>query len=78
MKVTVFNTKPYVEQFFTRVNDDFHHELLFLEDHLTAETAMLAKGSRGVCIFVNDTTDAGILQQLKDVGVDLIALRCAW
>ncbi|MFZ9011736.1 MAG: 2-hydroxyacid dehydrogenase [Anaerohalosphaeraceae bacterium] len=77
MKVTVFNTKPYVEQFFTRVNADFHHELLFLEDHLTAETAVLAKGSRGVCIFVNDTTDAGILQQLKNVGVELIALRCA-
>ena len=26
MKVTVFNTKPYVEHFFKRVNSQFSHE----------------------------------------------------
>jgi D-lactate dehydrogenase len=77
MKVTVFNTKPYVEEFFTRANGQFGHELVFLGEHLNANTTALAKGSRGICIFVNDTTDAAILEQLKAVGVELIALRCA-
>ena len=77
MKVTVFNTKPYVEEFFTRANGAFGHELVFLGEHLNANTAALATGSGGICIFVNDTTDAAILEQLKAVGVELIALRCA-
>ncbi|MHC5164122.1 MAG: 2-hydroxyacid dehydrogenase [Planctomycetota bacterium] len=77
MKVTVYNTKPYVEQFFTRVNAPFGHELVFLGEHLTADTVSLAAGSKAICIFVNDTTDAAILERLKTVGVELIALRCA-
>ena len=28
-------------------------------------------------IFVNDTCNANVIRKLKDVGVDLIALRCA-
>ncbi|MHC5155989.1 MAG: Rossmann-fold NAD(P)-binding domain-containing protein, partial [Planctomycetota bacterium] len=77
MKVTVYNTKPYVKQFFTRVNAPFGHELVFLGEHLTADTVSLAAGSKAICIFVNDTTDTTILERLKTVGVELIALRCA-
>lgn len=77
MKVTVYNTKPYVEQFFTRINASFNHELVFREEHLGPETADLANGSQVVCIFVNDIADKSVLQKLKDVGVKLIALRCA-
>ncbi|MHC4905845.1 MAG: 2-hydroxyacid dehydrogenase [Planctomycetota bacterium] len=77
MKITFYNTKPYVEEFFTRVNAHFDHDLAFLEEHLTAETVPLAKGSKAICIFVNDITDAALLEQLKDIGVELIALRCA-
>jgi D-lactate dehydrogenase len=77
MKVTVYNTKPYVEQFFTRANEAFAHELVFLEEHLSTDTTVLAEGSKGICIFVNDITDASILNKLKNVGVELIALRCA-
>ncbi|MHC4524634.1 MAG: 2-hydroxyacid dehydrogenase [Planctomycetota bacterium] len=77
MKVTVFNTKLYIERFFTRMNAQFNHELVFLNEHLTPDTTALAKGSKGICIFVNDTTDAAILEKLKEIGVELIALRCA-
>lgn len=77
MKVTVFNTKPYVERFFTRANSQFNHELVFLDEHLTSDSTVLAKGSKGICIFVNDTTDITILEQLKEIGVELITLRCA-
>lgn len=77
MKITFYNTKPYVEEFFTRVNASFGHDLVFMEEHLTPETVPLAKGSKAICIFVNDITDAALLEQLKDIGVELIALRCA-
>lgn len=77
MKVTVFNTKPYVKRFFTRENAKFGHELVFLDEHLNLNTTSHAKGSKAICIFVNDTTDADVLGRLKGVGIELIALRCA-
>ena len=77
MKVTVYNNKPYVEQFFTRANAKFNHELVFLEEHLSGASAERAAGSQAVCIFVNDLADAAALEQLKNAGVKLIALRCA-
>ena len=39
--------------------------------------ALLAQGADAVCIFVNDTADAGTIRQLAAMGVKLIALRCA-
>jgi D-lactate dehydrogenase len=77
MKVAVFNTKPYIEDFFKGANSQFGCKLVFLEEHLTKETVPLAKGAQAVCIFVNDDADAAVLTQLKEVGVKLIALRCA-
>ena len=77
MKIAVYNNKPYVEQFFRLANGNFNHELVFLEEHLDSESVELAKDSQAVCIFVNDTANADILNHLKDIGIKLIALRCA-
>lgn len=77
MKVAVFNNKPYTEQFFRHANAEFGHELIFHEEHLSEESAPLAKGAEAVCIFVNDTADAPVLSRLREQGVQLIALRCA-
>lgn len=77
MKVTVYNTKPYVEQFFNRANTQFSHELVYFKEQLSDETAELAKGSEAVCIFVNDTANAPVLERLHNIGIKLIALRCA-
>ena len=73
LKVAVFNTKPYVEQYFRRANERFGHALTFLEPRLTDKTVDLARGFDGVCIFVNDLADAPILARLKELGVRLIA-----
>ena len=77
MKVTVYNNKPYVKQFFNRINSKFHHEFVFREEQLCDETAELAKGSEAICIFVNDNANESVLKKLKDNGVKLIALRSA-
>ncbi|EKC60560.1 D-isomer specific 2-hydroxyacid dehydrogenase, NAD-binding protein, partial [human gut metagenome] len=45
--------------------------------HLNADSAVLAEGSEAVCIFVNDEADAAAIARLADLGVRLIALRCA-
>ncbi len=77
MKVAVFSTKPYDRTFFTAANQSSHHELVFFQPHLSMETVSLAAGFEAVCVFVNDTVSAEVLGALKNLGVRLVALRCA-
>ncbi|UOQ64763.1 2-hydroxyacid dehydrogenase [Hymenobacter volaticus] len=77
MTITFFNTKPYDHQFFEEVNQQYGHQLRFLEVPLNASTAPLAQGTEVVCVFVNDVVDAQVLHQLAENGVQLLALRCA-
>lgn len=77
MKVAVFSTQSYDKQFFNAVNEDFGHELIYLEPALNAQTAVLAKGCEAVCVFVNDKVDAATLQVLSSLAVSTVVLRCA-
>jgi D-lactate dehydrogenase len=79
MRIAVFSTKPYDQQFLDAANReaDRPHQLTFLEPRLSAETAVLAAGAEAVCIFVNDAASAPVLEALHAMGVRLIALRCA-
>ncbi|TXK44864.1 2-hydroxyacid dehydrogenase [Pontibacter qinzhouensis] len=77
MKVIFFSSKAYDKQFFKEANNPYGFDLRFLEVPLTPATAVLAKGHDVVCVFVNDTVSADILQELAAQGVKLIALRCA-
>ncbi len=77
MKVTVFSTKRYDQQFLEAANHAGRHQFLFLEDRLTSQTAALAAGSEAVCAFVNDAIDAQVIATLAAGGTKLIALRCA-
>lgn len=77
MRVAVFSAKGYTSEFLKPANTPFGHELVFVEAHLTGQTAVLANGFPAVCTFVNDTLDAPVLKQLHAGGVRLIALRCA-
>ncbi len=77
MRVSVFGTKQYDRVFLERANQEAKHELVFLDAHLTPETALLAAGSDAVCIFVNDTADAAAIAALANAGIKLMVLRCA-
>lgn len=77
MRVAVFNTKAYDRQFLGEANKAFAHQLTFLEPRLDLTTAPLAQGHEAVCVFVNDVVDAQVLAALADVGVRVVALRCA-
>ena len=77
MKVSVFSTKPYDKQFLREHNAAFGHELVFIENRLQLETAVLAEGSPAVCAFVNDVLDSATLEQLAKGGTRFVAMRCA-
>lgn len=76
MKIAFFDTKPYDKQSFEKyASDDFKFK--FFETKLNIDTADLARGCDVVCIFVNDTADAEVINKLYDLGVRVLALRCA-
>lgn len=81
MRVAVFSSKSYDEQFLTLANKTLvnknRHDLHFFEARLTATTASLASGHNAVCAFVNDDLNKEVLAQLKENGTELIALRSA-
>lgn len=77
MKILFFSTKAYDQQFFVAANKAFGFELKFMEVPLNKSTTVLAKGYEVVCVFVNDSVSAEVLQELAAQGVRLMALRCA-
>ncbi len=77
MKIAMFSAKPWVHQAFEPLADSFSAGITWLEPRLEPATAALAAGHEAVCVFVNDQVDAAAIQRMKDVGVRLVALRCA-
>jgi len=77
MRVAVFSTKDYDEEFLTAANKAHGHELKFLEPRLAPQSVKLAEGAEAVCVFVNDVVNKEVLIRLAAQGIRLIALRCA-
>jgi len=77
MKVAVFSSKSYDQEFLSKSNESHRHEFTFLETRLNRQTVPLAQGHKAVCCFVNDELNAEVLQKLSDYGCEMIALRCA-
>lgn len=75
MKTAVFSARRYDQALLAEANRAAGHELLFIQDRLTAETAALARGCAAVCVFVNDCVDVEVLQRLADQGTRLVATR---
>lgn len=75
MKIAFFSTKSYDREFFDRYVTT--HEIIYFEARLNHQTANLAAGCTAVCVFVNDKLSAHVISELKMLGVQLIALRCA-
>lgn len=75
-RIAFFDTKPYTRTVFDAQNQN-RYAISFLETRLSLNTASLAHGAKAVCVFVNDTVDAKVVEALHEMGVGLIALRCA-
>ncbi len=77
MKIAFFDTKPYDRPSFERYADRVDIRIKFLEAKLSEDTVELAAGYDAVCVFVNDTVSASVIDRLAELGVKSIALRCA-
>ncbi len=77
MKIAFFDTKNYDVAGFEEYGGKHGMKFKFYETKLNADTADLAKGCEAVCVFVNDTVDAAVIDRLCELGVRIIALRCA-
>lgn len=76
-KLAVFSSKPYDQLFFTRFAKSKSIELDFIELPLNQQSAHLAAGCSGVCVFVNDLLDEACLTQLAELNIRFVLLRCA-
>ncbi len=76
-KFAFFDTKPYDKPGFEKYGPPAGIEFKYYESKLNEDTAGLADGCSGVIVFVNDTIDAPVINRLYDMGIRLIALRCA-
>lgn len=77
MKVAVFSTKPYDKEFLDKANVENKHELVYFESSLKQKTARLAENYDAVCVFVNDALTREVIENLANLKVKLIVLRCA-
>ena len=77
MKLAFFDTKPYDKPGFDEHIAGTDIEIKYFETRLGEDTVQLAKGFDGVCVFVNDTVNAKVVNELYDLGVRVVALRCA-
>ena len=77
MKVAFFDTKPYDVPGFDHYAAGAGLEIKYFETRLNADTVSLASGFDAVCVFVNDTVDSAVVEKLYEMGVKVIALRCA-
>ena len=77
MKLAFFDTKSYDIPGFDRYGIPAGVEIKYFEPNLNRDTVTLAAGFDAVCVFVNDTVDAVVVDKLYSLGVKAIVLRCA-
>ncbi len=77
MKFAFFDAKSYDKPSFDKFGNAAGIEFKYFETKLNEDTAELAHGYDGVCVFVNDTVNAAVIDKLCALGVKTVALRCA-
>lgn len=76
LRIAFYDTKAYDRQSFEpHLDRDLY--CTWLTPRLDPHTAELASGHQAVCVFVNDDLGGATLRRLSQVGVRLVALRCA-
>lgn len=75
--IAFFGAKPYDIASFDKVNEKYNFTIRYYKGHLNLNNIVLTRDADVVCIFVNDTADAAVINALADNGVKLLALRCA-
>ena len=77
MRIAFFDAKPYDKPSFEKYGQENGIKFKYFETKLNEDTVELAKGFDGVCAFVNDTINDVVIDKLNEMGVNVLALRCA-
>lgn len=80
MKLTLYSSQSYDKKYFERIHEQkfsSRFSIVFHAIPLSINTALLAKDSIAVCVFVNDVVGPDLLKILHDYGVKAVFLRCA-
>ena len=77
IRIAFFDTKEYDKESFDKVVKSRDVEIKYLDTKLSEHTAELARDCDAVCVFVNDSVNAAVIDKLYECGVKMIALRCA-
>ena len=74
-KIALFGAKPYDIASFDKVNERFGFDIRYYKGHLNLNNVVLTKGVDVVCIFVNDTASAAVIDALVETASS--CSRCA-
>ncbi|MBQ1257613.1 MAG: 2-hydroxyacid dehydrogenase [Clostridia bacterium] len=77
MKVAFFDAKPYDRKSFDNYAEQYGVDIKYFETKLSEDTLNLANGFDAVCVFVNDTLNANVIDRLSEMNVKAVLLRCA-
>lgn len=77
MKIAFFDAKPYDKETFDAPAREAGICLRYFDVRLSLDTVALACGCDGVCVFVNDRVGPDVIDALVELGVRVVALRCA-
>jgi len=77
MRIAFYDAKPYDRVWFDEYVVEYGYTIKYIESRLSLETVILAKNCEAVCVFVNDTVDKAVIEELSALGVKVVLLRCA-
>ncbi len=77
MKVAFFDTKPYDKVAFDKFGAQKDIKFKYYETKLNEDTVGLARGYDCICAFVNDTINDAVIDRMVEMGIKILALRCA-
>lgn len=76
-KIAFFDAKEYDKPSFENCAEKYGFKFKYFETKLSEDTADLARGCDGVCVFVNDDLGAPVIDKLNELKIPVAALRCA-
>ena len=76
-KIAFFDTKPYDKVCFDALKTTYDFNIKYFENKLNEDTVALAKGCDAVVAFVNDDINDKVIEHLEQLGISVIAMRCA-
>lgn len=76
IKAIMFDAKPYDKKWFD-IYAKGKIDISYFDTKLDSRTVELAHGYDTVIVFVNDTVDKPVIEKLHEMGIKLVALRCA-